>query len=393
MDGCLIFLTASDGADSNEQIHLRLRHESVSALCLLYYLPYKIVLTFVNIASCYYSIYKYAKYFAKRHPKVIEDEKAVAVVLRLEEESYSDTKTTADIAGQDSTGGLARRVTVTAVGTNLSSIAQDIQQDLGAAEINIVDFAAQHASDPEDGRPREDPLSMSNLGRRPPPDPLPRRPYSWQQVTSNTSSNADVSPFDERRKSQFPLPSPEILMDEEPTDGKDQLPDRRASSSLWRRSLPTSWLRRSPSDRRPRVRRPSSAPRASSPTHPEVILRHSPSVDSEMTFHIPTPTLERPEPAILNSNGQFVVVSSAEDVGGGWPLRRTQPNSNRYISVLAATDNVYDGASRSRDRLFIYEEDDELTLRDQEVFEVRSSMQTDCSSRKSRLIIKGVENV
>lgn len=32
----------------------------------LYYMPYKIVLTAVNVASCYYALFKYAKYFAKR---------------------------------------------------------------------------------------------------------------------------------------------------------------------------------------------------------------------------------------------------------------------------------------------------------------------------------------
>ena len=34
-------------------VHLRSRGEMVSVLCLLYYMPYKIILTFVNIASCY----------------------------------------------------------------------------------------------------------------------------------------------------------------------------------------------------------------------------------------------------------------------------------------------------------------------------------------------------
>lgn len=33
----------------------------------LYYTPYKIVLTCINVFSCYYSMYKYAKYFAKRY--------------------------------------------------------------------------------------------------------------------------------------------------------------------------------------------------------------------------------------------------------------------------------------------------------------------------------------
>ena len=59
------------------------------ALCLLYYMPYKFVQTFVNIAFCYYSIYKYAKYFAMRQPKVIEDEVAVGIVLKLEKEAES----------------------------------------------------------------------------------------------------------------------------------------------------------------------------------------------------------------------------------------------------------------------------------------------------------------
>ncbi|KAL8868234.1 MAG: hypothetical protein Q9174_005122, partial [Haloplaca sp. 1 TL-2023] len=98
-------------------VHLRSRNETVSFLCLTYYLWYKIILTFVNIASCYYSIYKYAKYFAKRHPKVIEDEKAVAVVLRLEEESYRPDEKAAIIAGPSTVeheSQLARRFTVTA---------------------------------------------------------------------------------------------------------------------------------------------------------------------------------------------------------------------------------------------------------------------------------------
>ncbi|KAL8767056.1 MAG: hypothetical protein Q9209_006350 [Squamulea sp. 1 TL-2023] len=126
-------------------VHLRSRHESVSVLCLLYYLPYKVVLTFINIASCYYGIYKYAKYFAKRHPKVIEDEKAVAVVLRLEEEAYSASEQASILAARsslDSASQIGRRFTVTAVGTTLRSVTQ--HPDQGATEdIGIVDFADQ----------------------------------------------------------------------------------------------------------------------------------------------------------------------------------------------------------------------------------------------------------
>ncbi|KUI56639.1 hypothetical protein VP1G_04025 [Cytospora mali] len=68
------------------EVHLRLRKERIGwDVLLVYYMPYKLILTLVNVASCYWSLYKYARYFAKRHPKVIEDEKAVEVVLRLEE--------------------------------------------------------------------------------------------------------------------------------------------------------------------------------------------------------------------------------------------------------------------------------------------------------------------
>ncbi|KAK1809367.1 hypothetical protein LTR12_016281 [Friedmanniomyces endolithicus] len=74
-------------------------------------MPYKIVLTVINVFSCYYSLFKYARYFAKRHPKVIEDEQAVGVVLRLEEQAPVQSKH----------GSLARRMTVTASGTKMST--------------------------------------------------------------------------------------------------------------------------------------------------------------------------------------------------------------------------------------------------------------------------------
>ncbi len=51
----------------------------------IYYNSFKWVLSFINIASCYYAIWTYATYFAKRHPKVIEDDKAVEIVLQMEE--------------------------------------------------------------------------------------------------------------------------------------------------------------------------------------------------------------------------------------------------------------------------------------------------------------------
>lgn len=91
------------------ELQLRLRGERVGwDVLLLYYMPYKLVLTAVNVASCYWSLYKYARYFAKRHPKVIEDEKAVEVVLRMEE----TTPVRAREAGAGVGAGLVRKVSV-----------------------------------------------------------------------------------------------------------------------------------------------------------------------------------------------------------------------------------------------------------------------------------------
>ncbi|KAG9681107.1 glycosyltransferase family 2 protein, partial [Aureobasidium melanogenum] len=93
------------------ELHLRRKNEKVPQKCVwLYYMPYKLVLTFVNVASCYYAIYKYATYFATRHPKIIEDDKAVNVVLQLEEEDVDDDPVLP-------AGG--RRMSVTAVGSQV----------------------------------------------------------------------------------------------------------------------------------------------------------------------------------------------------------------------------------------------------------------------------------
>ncbi|KAL8861826.1 MAG: hypothetical protein Q9178_001695 [Gyalolechia marmorata] len=74
-------------------VHLRSRNETVSFKAFLYYIPMKWVLGFVNIASCYYAIWTYATYFAKRHPKVIEDDKVLEIVLNFEaKETYLSEK-------------------------------------------------------------------------------------------------------------------------------------------------------------------------------------------------------------------------------------------------------------------------------------------------------------
>ncbi|KAJ5933827.1 hypothetical protein N7454_006156 [Penicillium verhagenii] len=74
------------------EIHLRRKNERIDwKVLILYYTFYKIVLTFINVFSCYWSLFKYARYFAKRHPKVIEDQEAIGVVLSLERDVETPT--------------------------------------------------------------------------------------------------------------------------------------------------------------------------------------------------------------------------------------------------------------------------------------------------------------
>lgn len=120
------------------EVHLRRKNERLGwVLIYVYYLPYKIVLTVVNVASCYWSLFKYARYFAKRHPKVIEDEKAVEVIVRLEENAIA--------VGN----GLGRSLTVRTVGRKQSRVEHereqekvDHQEQTAAEGIATVDYAA-----------------------------------------------------------------------------------------------------------------------------------------------------------------------------------------------------------------------------------------------------------
>ncbi|KAK4973276.1 hypothetical protein LTR66_011206 [Elasticomyces elasticus] len=107
------------------EVHLRLKKERVGIVAVyLYYMPYKIVLTGINVASCYWSLYKYARYFARRHPKIIEDERAVEVVLRLEETKPNLSEK--DVRKISEAGvTIGRRLTVTAVGARYSTEAGD----------------------------------------------------------------------------------------------------------------------------------------------------------------------------------------------------------------------------------------------------------------------------
>ena len=353
-------------------VHLRARRESVTVLCLLYYLPYKIILTFVNIASCYYSIYKYATYFAKRHPKVIEDDKAVAVVLRLEEESYSESERAAIAAGRESVDGASlrpRQFTVTAVGTNLSSVAQAPLLEGAAENIEVVDFAApavpQLEPVPEGKASIESQFSSSTLGHLPPPMPPPRRrPFSWNRSTSKNSSNSNVSPFDERNKSQFPLPSPEALSNGRSPD-EDRVTPTRRPSPVYFRSLTSSIRHRSSSNQavlearpptgalelHPALRRPPSTSNGSSHRLSSI------SRNSSISFNFPSPPNYSRSPAASIETRGILVVSSTQNNDDDRPLRISrQPVTHRYISALAITGNP-GWTGRPRGRVFITEDD------------------------------------
>jgi Glycosyltransferase like family 2 len=106
------------------EVHLRMRNQRVRTVVLLYYMWFKFVLTFVNVASCYWSIWKYAKYFAKRHPKVIEDSKVVEVVLRIEdaESEFERLRSARDSGRLHEKGPGGRRTTVTAVGVRVGDV-------------------------------------------------------------------------------------------------------------------------------------------------------------------------------------------------------------------------------------------------------------------------------
>lgn len=181
-------------------VHLRSRGEMVSVTCLLYYMPYKMILTFVNIASCYYSIYKYAKYFAKRHAKVVEDENAVAIVLKLEE---NESKSTAGPDGDDDekAENRTRHYSITAVGTTLDSALRTRQTDVAVDSlkegVHVVDFAPNPFP----------PLSTSPEPLSEQTSPLSEQPRPLSQSFSRPRPWPRRSPSLGRRQgSYFPLP-------------------------------------------------------------------------------------------------------------------------------------------------------------------------------------------
>ncbi|KAI4651961.1 hypothetical protein J4E93_002158 [Alternaria ventricosa] len=171
------------------EVHLRRKGERVGwVLMYVYYLPYKMVLTVINVASCYWSLYKYARYFAKRHPKVIEDEKAVEVVIRLEEEQASPEC------------GLGRRMTVRTIGTR-GSIDEGDDHDDGVSPMDRVETgggAYAIVTEPEHAHsPGLQPPHHVSTTR--PSSPLLRSEgvvardyFAMQQTTPPADTNVDV---------------------------------------------------------------------------------------------------------------------------------------------------------------------------------------------------------
>ena len=356
---------------------------------MLYYLPYKAILTFVNIASCYYSIYKYAKYFAKRHPKIIEDEKAVAVVLRLEEESYPGVDKAPSIHGRpslDNTSHRARRFTVTAVGTNLSSaLPREYRQGDDTTNIDVVDFAAQSALPANDHMSDE---SQQESSRMPPPIPPARRRFSWHRSSSKASSNSGISPFDENKQPHFPLQSPQMttvgpsLQD---VKEEDRIPNSVESPRRAQRPLSTTLLLSgSSSDQSVPLRLNFGAPRPSLSTatpSQRRVLRHQSSSSTNLTFDLSTPTIEPPPPALVREPYRFATLSKVEEAVRRGPSRRPEPDINRYIYALADTGGP---RPESRDRIFIREEDEWEEAASRKEESIRKSTQTDRTSWASR---------
>jgi hypothetical protein len=114
------------------EIHLRRKKERLGWLLIyVYYIPYKWFLLGINVVSCYWSLYKYARYFANRHLKIVEDEQALGIVMRLEEQKL-------EMSG---TSNLGRRMTVHTVRTGSILECIDQQATHSVAHIEMQGIA------------------------------------------------------------------------------------------------------------------------------------------------------------------------------------------------------------------------------------------------------------
>lgn len=205
------------------ELHLRRKGERVSFMCLwVYYMPYKFILTMVNVASCYWAIYKYATYFANRHPKIIEDDKAVNVVLQLEE------------AEIDKANNQGRRMTVTGIG---SQVDVNIDGTPGGRRMTITSVGHRFGEAGNDAGSRRNSV-MSQSGRKASVTMLTgldaRKPSDTRRVSqSRKISTVSLG----GRKVSISAPIPINADDVEYGQGATARPVRPARDPSWRRSL------------------------------------------------------------------------------------------------------------------------------------------------------------
>lgn len=80
------------------------------------------------------SLYKYARYFAVRHPKIIESEKAIEVVLRLDEHDSVKKPAVAGFVAP----GVGRRMTVTAIEVLSPETAGEVAAASDGPQLSVV---------------------------------------------------------------------------------------------------------------------------------------------------------------------------------------------------------------------------------------------------------------
>lgn len=74
-------------------VHLRRKKEMVSWKIIPVYFLMKMALTFVNTLSVYYSLYAYADFFSRRHPRVTENYTALMAAKECLDEDFAKKQT------------------------------------------------------------------------------------------------------------------------------------------------------------------------------------------------------------------------------------------------------------------------------------------------------------
>ncbi|KAL4966629.1 glycosyltransferase like family 2-domain-containing protein [Aspergillus stella-maris] len=101
------------------EIHLRRKKQRVNWRVLVgYYIPYKLALHVINVAGCFWCMFRYARYFAQQRLKLTEDHKVIGMVLKLEEQMQMKgmgTGRQGDRVYHEQGQGLGRRLTVTKI--------------------------------------------------------------------------------------------------------------------------------------------------------------------------------------------------------------------------------------------------------------------------------------